>query len=121
MSPSRPQLAVLTAQLALPPTRPSRRAVKRMGEDQLAQLAGLARDIALHRGDADMQVGHGRRGAVGQSGCLGCHRRSGGAAVGGPQPTCLDSAVWAAAACRCRNAHPSTAALLCAPAHFPNP
>ncbi|KAL4418889.1 hypothetical protein ABPG77_002632 [Micractinium sp. CCAP 211/92] len=30
-------------------------AVKRMGEDQLAQLAGLARDIALHRGDADMQ------------------------------------------------------------------
>ncbi|KAL4443255.1 hypothetical protein ABPG75_010992 [Micractinium tetrahymenae] len=31
-------------------------AVKRMGEDQLAQLAALARDIALHRSDADMQI-----------------------------------------------------------------
>lgn len=31
-------------------------AVKRMGEDQLAQLAQLARDIALHRNDIDIQA-----------------------------------------------------------------
>lgn len=39
-----------------PPAHPPRPpAVKRMSEAQLAQLAGLARDIALHRSDADMQ------------------------------------------------------------------
>ena len=41
---------VLVVPLLAPP------AVKRMGQEQLAALAVLARDIALHRSDADMQA-----------------------------------------------------------------
>lgn len=39
-----------------PASTPAAPAVKRMSEGQLAQLAQLSRDIALHRSDADMQV-----------------------------------------------------------------
>lgn len=53
------------------PSPPISCAVKRMEERQLASLAGLARDIALHRSDADMAMVSGSGG-----GAVGCSVRS---------------------------------------------
>lgn len=63
---SSPHHRHLTLPSALPLPPPAVPAVKRMGERQLAQLAHAARDIALHRSDADlMHVGRACRAGAG--------------------------------------------------------